>query len=94
MKILILLLLTCQFTFLSGCSPFGGSSVINIISEGISDFFAEKHSGVTSGATQYGETDPNDPTKNFKVNYSFAEPVNLNAVETANGFKIDGIGIK
>lgn len=73
----------------TSCSPFGGESLIEGISNAISEIFnGESSTTIVSGATQVVDTNAALPAQNFKVTVSVGESLNQSAIQTSDGYTV------
>ncbi len=70
---------------LQSCSPFGQSSLIETISDGIADFFDSKTTTVDFGPGGSQSAVSND---NYQITYSFGSPAQSPVVQTADGYTV------
>jgi hypothetical protein len=74
------------FVFLlQSCSPFGQSSLIEAVSNGIADFFDSKTTSVDFGVGGHQAVVTND---SYKVTYSLGSPAQSPVVQTAGGYTV------
>jgi len=75
--------------FLSGCSPFGNESFIDIFNKPISQLFSQKTSvDIISGASQTFETNPSTPAINYQGTVAFGSSYNQVSTTTNGGYKV------
>lgn len=73
------------FLFLASCSPFGGQTII----ESISDLFqGESNQSVVSGATSEVDTNSSSPAQNYKVSASVGGAFSQPSVKTDGGYTV------